>query len=87
MSVDAVGANDGLQTLLRRFKLTRQSPRADKSNVICVARIKQPKRFMLALSFADTPEKALVEAEHCLEADFADTLADYEKGWNDWLKT
>jgi glucoamylase len=87
MSVNVVGANDGLQMLLRNFRLTKQSPRADKSNIICVARIRQPKRFMLALSFADTPEKALVEAEHCLEADFADTLADYEKGWSDWLKT
>jgi glucoamylase len=87
MSVEAVGANDGLQRLLRHFKLTKPSPRADQSNVLCVARIRQPKHFLLALSFADTPEKALIEAEHCLEADFADTLADYEKGWSDWLKT
>jgi glucoamylase len=87
MSVDVVGANDGLQRLLRNFKLTRPNPRADKSNVLCIARIKEPKHFTLALSFADTPEKALVEAEHCLEADFAETLADYEKGWSDWLKT
>jgi hypothetical protein len=48
--------------------------------------IKQPQHFLLALAFADTPEKALIEAEHCLEADFADTLEMYEKGWSDWLK-
>jgi glucoamylase len=87
MSVSMVGANDGLQTLRRNFKLTKPSERADNGNVLCVARLKQPRHFLLALSFADTPEKALIEAEHCLEADFADTLADYEKGWSDWLKT
>lgn len=87
MTVDAVGANDGLQRLLHSFKLTNPSLRADKTNVRCVARIKQPKHSTLALAFADTPEKALVEAEHCLEADFAETLAEYEKGWSDWLKT
>ena len=86
MSANLAGANDGMQTLLRKFRLTKPSARADKGNVICVARVKQPKHFLLALSFADTPEKALVEAEHCLEADFADTLAEYEKGWDDWLK-
>ncbi len=86
MSVDMVGANDALQILLRKFRLIKPSMRADNSNVLCVARIKQAKHFRLALSFADTPEKALVEAEHCLEADFADTLADYEKGWGDWLR-
>lgn len=87
MSADLAGANDGLQTILRRFKLTKPQQRADNGNVICVAHIKQPKHFLLALAFADTPEKALVEAEHCLEANFKDTLADYEKGWSDWLKT
>ena len=87
MSVELVGASDGLQELLRHFKLTKLPQRADNGNVICVAHIKQPKHFLLALAFADTPEKALVEAEHCLEADFKDTLADYEKGWSDWLKT
>jgi GH15 family glucan-1,4-alpha-glucosidase len=86
MSASAVGSNDGLQTLLHKFKLPKQTTRADHSNVICVARIKQPKHFLLALAFADTPEKALIEAEHCLEADFADTLEMYEKGWSDWLK-
>jgi glucoamylase len=40
MSASLVGANDGLQTLLRKFKLETQSPRADDNNVICVARIK-----------------------------------------------
>lgn len=86
MSADLVGANDGLQTLLRKFRLVKPSTRAAQGNVLCIARIKQPKHFLLALSFADTPEKALIEAEHCLEADFADTLADYEKGWDSWLK-
>ncbi len=86
MSVSLVGANDGLQELTRKFRLTKRSARADNGNVMCVARIKQAKHFLLALSFADTPEKALVEAEHCLEADFADTLSEYEKGWGDWLK-
>ncbi len=86
MSASLVGANDGLQELTRKFRLTKQGQRADNGNAICVARIKQPKHFLLALSFADTPEKALIEAEHCLEADFADTLAEYEKGWGDWLK-
>lgn len=86
MSASLVGANDGWQTLLRKFRLTKPSARADNGNVICVARIKQPKHFLLALAFADTPEKALVEAEHCLEADFADTLEAYEKGWDDWLR-
>ncbi len=85
MSAGLAGANDGLQTLLRKFRLPKPSTRAE-GKVICVARIKQAKHFLLALAFADTPEKALVEAEHCLEADFADTLADYEKGWGDWLK-
>ncbi|HEX4949946.1 MAG TPA: hypothetical protein VFZ34_24985 [Blastocatellia bacterium] len=85
MSTSLVGADDGVQTLTRKFKLTKSSLRADNGNVICVARIKQPNRFLLALAFADTPEKALVEAEHCLEADFADTLAEYEKGWSNWL--
>ncbi len=85
MSAGLAGANDGLQTLLRKFRLPKPGTRAE-GKVICVARIKQAKHFLLALAFADTPEKALVEAEHCLEADFADTLADYEKGWGDWLK-
>ena len=87
MSVDAIGTNDGLQKILRRFKLTKVNERTENSDVICVARIKQPRKFMLALAFSDTPEKALIEAEHCLEGDFEDTLADYEKGWSDWLKT
>ena len=86
MNASLVGANDGLQRLLSKFRLTGQDARADNGNVICVARIKQPRRFLLALSFADTPEKALTEAEHCLEADFADTLQAYETGWEDWLK-
>ncbi len=86
MSASVVGANDGLQTLLRKFRLTKPSERADNGNAICVARLKQPTHFLLALAFAETPEKALIEAEHCLEADFADTLEMYEKGWSDWLK-
>ena len=96
MSAGFLGTSDGWADLKKNFKLTQAYARAEDGNVVCVARIKRPANqaagrgtlhCTLALAFADEVDKALGEAEHCLETDFAETQAAYEKGWMDWLAT
>lgn len=103
MSVGFQGASDGWTDLRKNFRLTRRYTKAEKGNIVCVARLRLPKadtissrpavndrrglHFTLALAYSDEPETALTEAEHALEKEFVETQAAYEKGWQDWLTT
>ncbi|HEY0426690.1 MAG TPA: glycoside hydrolase family 15 protein [Pyrinomonadaceae bacterium] len=56
------------------------------SNVMSVAA--QPlEPFTIALSFGKTPDEALKKAKLSLEKGFEKCLAEYEKGWSDYVKT
>ena len=92
-----LGTNDGL-TQLQTKKSYETYNRAEDGNVVQFARIHNSERevykrysvpynFSLALSFAETPEKAVGKARKSLSKGFSTSVNEYEKGWSDYAKT
>ncbi|HEX9960797.1 MAG TPA: glycoside hydrolase family 15 protein, partial [Pyrinomonadaceae bacterium] len=74
----------------------RDSERAENGNVVQTGSIftlmelgsrLNVKNFTLGLGFGKTPEEALQAAKASLQKGFDKCLAEYEKGWSDYVKT
>ncbi len=79
--------SDGLEQLKKGGKINIQYDQARNGNVVQMAKIKNPIRFTAILSFADNEAGAFVLAVLSKQKGFTKALAEYEKGWSDYVKT
>lgn len=92
-----LGVSDGISQLRKDGIITKQFARAEKGNVVQTARLDsafspEPARrkfesFELVLSFGKTADEALRTARNSAKKGFQATRLEYEKGWNDYVKT
>ena len=84
------GVSDGLEQLRANGRITAIYSNAADGNVAQMARIDAPERFTFTLSFASgktAAPTAAANAEKTLLKGFDQCLAEYEKGWSDYIKT
>jgi len=92
-----LGISDGL-TQLKEKKAIVNYEKAENGNIVQFAKIEDrerkinplstlPFKFTLAISFDKTPNDALNTAKKSLSKGFKTNLAEYEKGWADYVKT
>jgi glucoamylase len=92
-----LGISDGISQLRKDGKITKQFARAEKGNVVQTARLdsafapeparRKSESFELVLSFGKTADEALRTARNSAKKGFQATRSEYEKGWNDYVKT
>jgi glucan 1,4-alpha-glucosidase len=82
-------SEDPFEQLKQHGKILRLYAQAVEGNVVQMAKIERASRFTAVLSFsAESAEKALRQnALPSLEKGFARCLAEYEKGWADYVRT
>lgn len=73
--------SDGLDQLKQNGRIVTAHSRAENGNVSQLARIKQPTRFTLALSFGKSAGEALEAARNSLTKGFQVCRNQYEKDW------
>ncbi|HBB87727.1 MAG TPA: glucoamylase [Blastocatellia bacterium] len=88
-----LGINDGL-TQLRRGGTITPYVRADKGNVVQMARVRVPfglarsrERFTFVLAFGRNAGEAITNGAASARKGFAATRAQYEHGWHPYAKT
>ncbi len=90
-SNDFYGVNDGMEELRKNGKLNdRFESKVVNGNVLQVAKVpvfSGSQKFTLVLAFGENSGKAFKVAEETSEKGFAKCLAEYEKGWADYVKT
>jgi glucoamylase len=86
VSNSSVGVNDGLDQLRASGKMTGTSSRAKNGNVIQVAKIKNPRKFTLVLSFGKTEREAADAANLSLTKSFRTIQNEYQKGWREYAR-
>ena len=79
--------SDGLEQLKKSGKITTLYKRAENGNVVQMAKIVDPRRFTAILSFGTNIKSATATATNSKNKGFAKCLAEYEKGWSDYVKT
>jgi glucoamylase len=79
--------NDGLEQLKKFGKIQETYAEAEKGNVVQMARIMKPQRFTTVISFGEDILQASMKAMKSHEKGFAKCLAEYEKGWSEYVKT
>lgn len=82
-----LGKNDGLEQLRKFGKITETYAEASNGNVVQMARIMKPQQFTTIISFGEDILKASTNAAKSHEKGFVKCLAEYEKGWSDYVKT
>ncbi len=81
---------DGIEQLKKFGRIRQPNWKAEKGNVVQMAKIDKPRNFTTVLSFAkedDVFGQAFVNARDSREKGFEKCLAEYEKGWSDYVKT
>jgi glucoamylase len=81
------GVSDGLEQLRKAGKIVNQYQRTTEGNIVQMAKITNPTRFTTILSFARNTPTAIDAAYLSLQKGFEKCLAEYEKGWSDYIKT
>jgi glucoamylase len=84
------GVNDGIEELRKFGTIANPYNAAGKGNVAQMARIDSPARFTVALGFGKGEYDILTAggtAARSLTKGFDTCLAEYEKGWSDYVKT
>lgn len=79
--------SDGLEQLEKFGKITTQYSEAKDGNVVQMAKIKKPDDFTVILSFANNEAGSFAMVKMSEEKGFSKALAEYEKGWSDYVKT
>lgn len=82
-----LGVSDGMEQLRKYGKITETYAEASNGNVVQMARIMKPQQFTAILAFGEDILKASTVAAKSHEKGFAKCLAEYEKGWSDYVKT
>ncbi|HET6670481.1 MAG TPA: glycoside hydrolase family 15 protein [Pyrinomonadaceae bacterium] len=88
-----LGTSDGL-TQLRRSGSVNPYNRADKGNVVQMARLRFPlglprssERFTVVLSFGRNQREAISNGQASVRKDFEVAKAEYSRGWHEYVKT
>lgn len=88
-----LGTSDGL-TQLRRSGSINPYRRANKGNVVQMARIRFPlglprssERFTVVLSFGRDQREAIANGQASVRKDFEVAKAEYARGWHEYVKT
>ncbi len=83
------GVSDGLEQLKKYGKIENSYSNAQNGNVVQLAKILEPEKFTVALSFVKgtNVQTAAKMAFESLGKGFTQALAEYEKGWSDYVKT
>lgn len=79
--------SDGLEQLRQYGKITNPYTEARDGNVVQMARIKNPARFTMVLSFAESSPKAWAYSNISKDKGFAKCLAEFEKGWAAYVRS
>ncbi len=81
--------SDSLEQLKSSGKIVTPCARAENGNVVQIAKVnfERGKEVDFALSFGKTPDEALQTAKDSLAKGFDKTLAQYTRGWSDYVKT
>ncbi|MBA3632300.1 MAG: hypothetical protein H0W58_05750 [Acidobacteria bacterium] len=82
--------SDGIEQLRKYGRIQKPYWKAGKGNVVQIAKIDNPRNFTAILSFAKEVDEfgvAFVNARESREKGFKKCLAEYEKGWSDYVKT
>ena len=79
--------NDALEQLRQNGKIVNRYDKASNGNIVQMAKIGKPARFTTVLSFAEGAVKAHAYSRMSLNKGFQKCLAEYEKGWSDYVKT
>ncbi len=88
--------SDGLEQLKQFGKISNTYQKAEKGNVVLTAKIKEPKKFTAILSLGsdfkksfikiDSSNIAVLQGQRSKSKGFQKCLAEYEKGWSDYVK-
>lgn len=81
------GTSDGLEQLRKHGKIVNPYSSALNGNVVYLAKINNPLQFTTVVSFGDSSVAAWLGAGNSLNKGFKKALAEYEKGWSDYVKT
>ncbi len=85
------GTSDGLEQLKANGRIVTPYAKAENGNVAQIAKVdtgtEKRKAIDFALSFGKTPDEALQTAKSSLAKGFDKTLAQYTRGWSDYVKT
>jgi glucoamylase len=79
--------SDGIEQLKQYGKIVNRFAEARNGNVVQLARIVNPSTFTTVLSFANSAPRAWADSNMSLAKGFERCLADYKKGWGDYVKT
>lgn len=81
-----LGTSDGLLQLKAQGRISESYPRAEKGNVVQIAKICRPNAFTLALGFGRSADEAVTNAHVSLAKGFLGIRREYEAGWHNYLK-
>ncbi len=79
--------NDGFEQLKEFGKIQNQYMKAENGNVVQMAKVLQPQKFTVVLSFSNNSDKSFKNATISEKKGFRKCLEEYEKGWADYIKT
>ena len=85
MTSGFAGATSGYADLLRNHALTRNYARADKGNVLQVAKLGDARHSVIALGFGANAGEALATARNSLKKGFRAASAEYLEGWKEYV--
>lgn len=83
-------SSDGIEQLKKQGRITKPNWKAEKGNVVQMAKIDNPQNFTAILSFAEEDDvfgQVFVNARDSREKGFQKCLEEYEKGWSNYVKT
>jgi glucoamylase len=86
MTSGFAGTSDGYTDLLRHHLLTQRYDRAEKGNVLQVAKLANAKHGVLALGFGSKAAEAVDTAKKSLRKGFAAASAEYVDGWQEYAR-
>ena len=82
-----LGTSDGLAELKSRGRLVQRYSRAERGNVVQLAKLNQSSTFTVALSFGKTPQEATANANASLRRGFAEIQRAYRAGWHNYVRS
>jgi glucoamylase len=86
MTSGFAGTSDGYTDLLRHHLLTQRYDRAEKGNVLQVAKLANAKHGVIALGFGSNAAEAVDTAKKSLRKGFAAANAEYVDGWQEYAR-
>lgn len=81
------GLSDGLNQLRENGMISERHEQANNGNVALTARVQNPSNFQMFLTFADSYPKAAAKSAVSRSRGIDRVLAEYDKGWADFVKT